>query len=260
MQDIMMNVYAFVLAFAAYELGQVELNLVGRRLKLALATPSDAGEEEGLLAAAVAAEESEFNARLRRALDTLVEEMIDVADADAGPDASAGGAATTRVGGAARQTKQKKNAFLKGVSGVFASFGGTADYDDEEEEEEGEERRPRDVDGVVYAVFLARHAPATDEFPFPHLTPEDFRAAVSDLLKALRPDRGRRRRPRGCGSKSIRRRGRQRRRRDSVGGVLFRGHGARGRDRRRRREERRSVMSDAFPGFRSFIFSHRIEK
>ena len=190
MQDIMMNVYAFVLAFAAYELGQVELNLVGRRLKLALATPSDAGEEEGLLAAAVAAEESEFNARLRRALDTLVEEMIDVADADAGPDASAGGAATTRVGGAARQTKQKKNAFLKGVSGVFASFGGTADDEEEEEEEEGEERRPRDVDGVVYAVFLARHAPATDEFPFPHLTPEDFRAAVSDLLRALRPDRG----------------------------------------------------------------------
>ena len=57
MQDIMMNVYAFVLAFAAYELGQVELNLVGRRLKLALATPSRADEEEGYLAADVAAED-----------------------------------------------------------------------------------------------------------------------------------------------------------------------------------------------------------
>ena len=78
-QEVMCNVYAFVLAFAAYELSGVEATLVGRKLRLELDQPTDAAAELALDAAI----DSEFNNNLRRALTVLVKEMVEMMEKDA---------------------------------------------------------------------------------------------------------------------------------------------------------------------------------
>ena len=83
LQEVMMNVYAFVLAFVSYELSNVDVNLVGRKLQFSLGVPSEVDER---LAAEKMKEESEFNARLRQALNTLVEEMVEAAEEISGKE------------------------------------------------------------------------------------------------------------------------------------------------------------------------------
>jgi hypothetical protein len=82
-----------------------------------------------------------------------------------------------------------KDEVWKFASGVFASKDGS----------EGDIEPPMagrasssgvsddDLDSVIYKTFLAHHSPADKEFPFPYLSPKDFRFAVSDLVKQLRP-------------------------------------------------------------------------
>jgi len=73
LQEVLMNAYSFVLAFAAYELNNVDITLVGRKLEVSLGTPSELDDS---LAKLAAVEESEFNVRLREALSVLVKEMM----------------------------------------------------------------------------------------------------------------------------------------------------------------------------------------
>lgn len=191
LQEVMMNVYAFVLAFVSYELSNVDVNLVGRKLQFSLGVPSEVDER---LAAEKAKEESEFNARLRQALNTLVEEMVDAAEEVTGKEIDVDLEKMEEyerdvLANVGLRASKVKDEVWKFASGVFASKDGS----------EGDIEPPMagrasssgvsddDLDSVIYKTFLAHHSPADKEFPFPYLSPKDFRFAVSDLVKQLRP-------------------------------------------------------------------------
>ena len=193
LQEVMMNVYAFVLAFASYELSNVDVNLVGRKLQFSLGVPSEVDER---LAAEKMKEESEFNTRLRQALNTLVEEMVEAAEEISGKEIDVNlekieeyeRDVLANVGLRASKVKDEVWKFASGVfgsrddsEGAVAPTTGSASSSAVSND---------DLDSVIYKTFLAHHSPANKEFPFPYLSPKDFRFAVSDLVKIMRPGGG----------------------------------------------------------------------
>ena len=47
----------------------------------------------------------------------------------------------------------------------------------------------KETDNAIYSTFITHHTPANSKFPFPYLTPEDFDAALTDLVLSIRPER-----------------------------------------------------------------------
>ena len=243
-QEVMCNVYAFVLAFAAYELSGVEATLVGRKLRLELDQPTDAAEELALDAAM----DSEFNNNLRRALTVLVQEMVEVATGAAAEEVKR----ETNDSDSSEEAEEKEAERTEGLSRVrefvnvgLARFGlgrssedgkgGEAKLAEEETDEldrfldalrpgiasgldrlgltekfeassltnrltnlipkprrsgAGEPKRAKkETDNAIYSTFITHHTPANSMFPFPYLTPEDFDAALTDLVLRIRPGR-----------------------------------------------------------------------
>ena len=181
-QEVMCQVYAFVLAFAAFELSNVNMNIVGRKLSFRLAAPAaDVLSPEDLEATM----ESEFNQRFRRALDSVVEEMLESAE-----DSSSG---------------FQSNWYRDKLRGVLARMRGESHSEEEHGGEaststrlalhgagsggggEGGGSAEIDMDSAIYKSFISHHQPPDDDFPFPYLTPDGFSDAVGDFVAALQP-------------------------------------------------------------------------
>lgn len=221
-QEVMCNVYAFVLAFAAYELSGVEATLVGRKLRLELDQPTDAAAELALDAAI----DSEFNNNLRRALTVLVKEMVEMMEKDAEKTEGLSGVRDfVNVGlarfGLGRSSEIGKGGELKsaeeetdeldrfldalrpGIASGLDRLGLTEKFEassltDRLNDLIPRPRRPgagepalakKETDNAIYSTFITHHTPANSKFPFPYLTPEDFDAALTDLVLSIRPER-----------------------------------------------------------------------
>lgn len=183
-QEVMCNVYAFVLAFVAFEMQGIETTIVGRRLRFGLGQPEERLEDLPRI-------ETEFNANLRRALALLVSEMIEAAVAGG----ESGGAKDAGLGGAEALTGAAKKGFLGFVRGGFEKLGVGAKLKELGFLKEGSALAPRDdpsnkpvdVEAAIYDTFVKNKSNADDAFPFPYLNQAQFDAAVTDLVKALRP-------------------------------------------------------------------------
>ena len=82
----------------------------------------------------------------------------------------------------------------------------------------------KETDNAIYSTFITHHTPANSKFPFPYLTPEDFDAALTDLVLSIRPERA----VPTSAVKIVVGSGQQRRRGDPVGGILLRREGTQG--------------------------------
>ena len=107
-QEVMCNVYAFVLAFVAFEMQGIETTIVGRRLRFGLGQPEERLEDLPRI-------ETEFNANLRRALALLVSEMIEAAVAGGGESGGEGRRARRRGGADGRRQEGLPRVRTRGV-------------------------------------------------------------------------------------------------------------------------------------------------
>ena len=187
MQEVMCQVYAFVLAFAAYEMSNVSVRIVGRQLSFRLTQPaSDSLSPEDLEAAM----EGEFSAKLRGALEVMVQEMLVAVDA---ADLDASDLQTAVVKDSIiKQTSPRGGqrffgkTFPKVPAGITRWFGESGGRGPRwawlVEDERKEAETPGDVDSIIYRTFVSFHTPAGDAFPFPYLTPDAFAKSLADLV------------------------------------------------------------------------------
>jgi len=203
-QEVMCQVYAFVLAFAAFELSNIKMSIVGRQLGFRLTQPvSDVLSPEDLEAAM----EGELSKKFSLALNTLVEEMLAAAEDD-GPDPKPGAGDALR-GVLARRRGEGSGDGLGGSSGQTLAGEGSGGGSGGVNDPAGNDVLHRsggggvgsgggkggvvnrggeiDTDSAIYRTFIAHHRPACDVFPFPYLTPDGFSGAVSDLVAELQP-------------------------------------------------------------------------
>lgn len=203
-QEVMCNVFAFALAFVAFEIKSVRAVMVGRELSVALARPLEShGFEDLDLEQSL---DVEFNAALRKALVVLAQEMMLASPGMKGKDMLKGAVDAKGDGGVASGVKTKGNTstetenqssrifggFLSSARGVLTSFGAFGSMDDDDKifgkaTVSGDSRTLKSFEDTVYATFVAHHSEPDNKFPFAYLTPNAFDDAVTELVAILRP-------------------------------------------------------------------------
>jgi hypothetical protein len=119
--------------------------------------------------------EGEFSQKFRRALNTLVEEMLEAAEDVSAPrvaytDSSKLRGVFARTRGDGEGDGDENNPSRGGDDGGSGVAGGNSGG--------GE----IDMDSAIYRTFISHHRPPCDVFPFPYLTPDDFSNAVVGLV------------------------------------------------------------------------------